>query len=146
MVTRLFPVVALLAGLPAAGCMGLGLPEPPIVTREVDPTSPAAQAVLRAEQAAFSAEYPKWSDVEPYPTDVRPPAEWNAAAREVIADHTALARWRAANPAELTDTEAFAQSQRDKIGLDPATLPPAPTPEQSAAYAAEQRRRAGSPQ
>lgn len=143
MVTRPFRVLALLAGLSAAGCVGI--PEPPIVGRAVDPTSPAAQAVLRAEQAAYTAEYPDWQDVQPYPTDVRPPSAWNTAARGVMADRAALQGWRAANPAELTDTEAFAQSGRAAIGFDPATLPPAPTPEQSAAYAAEQRRRAGSP-
>jgi hypothetical protein len=121
------------------------IPDPPILSRAVDPTSPAAQRVLRAAEEAQSASYPTFADLQPYPTDVRTPAEWNAAATGVMSDRDALAQWRRANPPELTDTEAFARSQRQAFGFDRDSLPPAPTPEESAAYARAQRERAAGP-
>jgi hypothetical protein len=129
------PVLACLA----ASCAQI--PDPPIVSRAVDPTSPAAQRVLRAAEEARDAPYPTFQDAPSYSTDVRAPAAWNAAVRDVKAAGTALDRWRAANPAELTDTEQFARTQRQAVG-DVSNLPTAPTPEESAEYARQQRQRA----
>ena len=138
MVSRMIRFVAPAAGLLAAACVEI--PDPPIVSRAVDPTSPAAQRVLRAAEEAKTAPYPRWTDVPTYPQDVRPLTAWNAAAEDVMGARDELGRWRQANPPELTDTEAFARSQREQV--DVGDLPPAPTPEESAAYAREQRARA----
>ena len=138
MVTRMIRLAAPLLGMLAAACVDL--PDPPIVSRAVDPTSPAAQQVLRAEAEARTRDYPTFADVQAYPTDVRSPAAFNSAAQEVITTREALQRWQQANPPELTNTEAFAAGQRAQI--DVSDLPPAPTPEESAAFAAAQRRAA----
>jgi hypothetical protein len=143
MVSRMIRYLAPAIGLLACACADI--PDPPIVSRAVDPTSPAAQRVLRAAEEARTAPYPTFADVEPYPTDVRSPAAWNQAAQGVINERESLERWRAANPAELTNTDAFAQAQRESFGFDPSTLPPAPTPAESDAYARAQRQRAAEP-
>ena len=145
MVSRMIRFIAPAAGLMAAGCIQLpdapDLPDLPIASRAVDPTSPAALRVLQAAEAARTAEFPSFQDIPAYPNDVRPPAAWNAAARDVMGARDSLQQWRRANPPELTNTEAFARSQRQAVG-DVSALPAAPTPEESAAYAREQRRRA----
>lgn len=140
MVSRMIRFLALAAGSLVAACAQI--PDPPLVSREVDPTSPAAQRVLRAAEEARTGPYPTFADLPPYPTDVRPLTAWNAAATDVLGARDAIESYKAANPPELTDTEAFARSQREAIGFDPRTLPPAPTPAESAAYAREQRERA----
>lgn len=131
---------AVAAGL-LSGC-ALPFPDPPVTSRGVDPTSPVADRILREDNAEVSPSYPRFSDIPAVPTDVRPPEAWNAAVGEVQAERAELDRWLDANPPELTDTEAFAERQRNAVGLDPLTLPAAPTPEESAAYARQQRERA----
>jgi len=136
MVSRMIRLLAPALGLMASAC--IQFPDPPVVSQAVDPTSPAAQTVLRAAEAAKSAEYPSFQDIPAYPRDVRSPAAWNASARDVIGAGNVVERWRKANPQELTDTEAFARAQRRELG-DLSDLPPAPTPEESAEYARRQR-------
>lgn len=136
---------AVVAGALLSGC-AIPFPDPPITTRAVDPTSPVANRILREDNAAVPPDYPRFSDIPSVPTDVRPQAAWNAAVAEVQAGRTELERWRAENPPELTDTEAFAARTRAAVGIDPSALPSAPTPEQSAEFARRQRdRAAGTP-
>lgn len=139
MVSRMIRFLAPAIGLLASGC--IQFPDPPIASQAVDPTSPAAQRILRAAEEARTAEYPSFQGVPTYPQDVRSPAAWNAAARDVMGAGDRVERWREANPQELTDTEAFARAQRQAVG-DLSTLPTAPTPAESAAYARQQRQRA----
>lgn len=137
------PLIALSLAALAGACAQL--PEPPIVSRAVDPTSPAAQRVLQAERVAAEGPYPTFQAIPPVPTDVRPLAAWNAATTELQGDRGRLEAWRAANPPELTDTEAWAATGRAQLGIDPKTLPPAPTPEETAAYVKSLQGRATPP-
>lgn len=138
MLTRAATILT--ASLTLAACVDI--PDPPLVSRSIDPTSPLSQRIRQADVAARDQPFPDLSTVQAVPTDVRPQAAWDAAAAEITGEGDVLVAWRAANPPELTDTEAFAARQRAGIGLDPRSLPPAPTPEESAAYAREQRQRA----
>ena len=138
MLKRILP--ACLLALPAAGCVAF--PDPPVVSRAVDPTSPVAQTILRADNAEVSPAFPRFSGIPAVPTDVRPPEAFNQAVAALQVTGAEMDRWRAANPPELTDTEAFAARARAEVGLDPAALPRAPTPEESAAFAREQAARA----
>jgi hypothetical protein len=138
MLTR--SVSVLLAAAALAGCADL--PEPPLVSRAVDATSPVSARVLEADAAARAQPYPDIAAIPSVPTDLRTEAEWRAAGGEIVGAGDQLQAWKAANPPELTDTEAWAAGQRASVGIDPSTLPPAPTPEESAAYARAQRERA----
>ena len=129
---------AVAGALLLSGC-AIPFPDPPVTSRTVDPTSPVANTILREDNAERARPYPTFQGIPNVPTDVRPPQAWNAAVREVQAGRTELEQWRAANPAELTNTEAFAARQRAAVGLDPTTLPRAPTPEESAAFARRQK-------
>ena len=93
---RLRRCVALCLGTAVlTGCASVN----PFATAPVDPQSPAAKAVLEAARADRA--YPKFSDIPPAPTDVRPPRAWAAAVGA---------------PA---NTEAFARDARER-----ATPPP----------------------
>lgn len=138
MLTRLAAFLGSAALL--AGCVDL--PDAPLLARDVTPGSPLADRVEAADAAARGAGYPDLASVPSVPSDVRGEAEYRTAAGELLTGREELEAWTAANPPELTDTERFAATARDGVGIDPATLPPAPTPEESAAYARAQQQRA----
>lgn len=125
------------------GCVPF--PDPPLTSRAVDPTSPVANTILRADNAERPPAFPTFRDIPAVPTDVPPVTHWNQAVRQLQGAGAELDAWKQANPQELTDTEVFAATARAELGLDPATLPPAPTPEESAAFAREQAGRATPP-
>lgn len=136
--TKVRSAAAVAGALSLSGC-ALPFPDPPVTSRSVDPTSPVANRILREDNAEVARSYPTFRDIPAVPTDIRPQAAWNAAVAEVQAGRTELEQWRAANPPELTNTEAFAARQRAAVGLDPSTLSRAPTPEESAEFARRQR-------
>lgn len=138
MLTRAVLFLSMAASL--AACVDL--PERALSSRAVDPTSPLGRSIREADAAAAVAAYPDIAAIPSIPADVRSEAEWRAAAGAVVAEGEGLESWRASNPPELTDPDAFAAATRAAVGLDAATLPPAPTPEESAAYARAQRERA----
>jgi hypothetical protein len=138
MLTR--TVLILCATAILAGCVDI--PDPPILSRAVDPTSPVSQRVRQVDVASRDLPYPDLNATPSVPGDARSQAAWNEAAATVVVERERLEQWRAANPPYLTDTEAFAAETRASVGLDLATLPAAPTPEESADYARRQRERA----
>lgn len=129
---------AVVGGLTLSGC-AIAFPDAPVTSRTVDPTSPVANRILREDNAEAAPSYPTFQDIPSVPTDIRPQSAWNAAVGEVTAGKRELEGWKAANPQELTDTEAFAARQRGAVGIDPRALPRAPTPEESAEFARRQR-------
>jgi hypothetical protein len=138
MLKRTFGLLTICAGL--GGCVPF--PDPPLTSRAVDPTSPVANTILRADNAERPPAYPTFRGIPAVPTDLRPADDWNKAVTALQGAGAELDEWKRANPAELTDTEQFAARTRAEVGLDPANLPPAPTPEESAAFAREQVQRA----
>lgn len=114
--------LALCAALCVGGCADLSratslAPDP------VDPTSAVAARVREASAADYPT--PRFRDIPPAPTDVRPPARWRAAVAEVNSAGAAVTAWVAANPPFLNDdTEAFAAGQRASIPASERGAPP----------------------
>jgi hypothetical protein len=116
--------LALCAGLGVAGCADLGRatglgPDP------IDVRSPVAAQVRAVDQADFA--YPRFRDVPPVPTDVRPPEAWRASVARSVQARDELTAWAAANPPMLTgaDTERFAEAQRATIPANERLAAPA---------------------
>jgi hypothetical protein len=132
-------VVARLLGVASVAALVCGCASP-IASAKVDPSSPVAADV--AKLATADRDYPKFSEIPPKPTDVRPARVYGERAQAVTAAGAKLdaatgpgawtlnattsfaARARADAGPELgapanTDTEAFANSVRKR-----ATPPP----------------------
>ncbi|HTI67405.1 MAG TPA: hypothetical protein VL460_07655 [Caulobacteraceae bacterium] len=111
----------------------------------VDATSPVAAQVRAAQHVATRT--PRFRDVPPVPTGVRPAAAFKAAVADTNTLGDRLGAYVAANPfatpASQAETEAFAASQRARIPADQvgATPDPAGTEE----YAARLRAQAAPP-
>lgn len=108
----------------------------------VDARSSAAEAVTAAGHARHP--YPDLRRL-PKPPPLTPPAAYAARAQEQRTARSGLQRWVAANPAEASDTEAYAGAQRGRV-LDPARE--APSDNQAArseAWAARLRQAAKPP-
>jgi hypothetical protein len=109
----------------------------------VDSRSTAAADVAAASKSP--GPYPRFSKVPPVPTDVRPTAGWRAA----VLDAAALKRQTevdvAAVPFTLTDTDAFAATERAKIPPEQTAPPAADAAQDSEAFAAAARARATPP-
>lgn len=118
-----------------AGCANVN----PFATAPVDPQSPAAQAVLEAARADRA--YPKFSDIPPAPTDVRPARAWAAAVADVEAARRDLYAETAPGTWTLSGTEAFATEARRTVTPPPVAGGPANTE----AFAREARERATPP-
>jgi hypothetical protein len=118
-------VAAAAAGL--AGCADLGRVTS-LSPAPVDASSPVAAEVRAASRAKTAL--PKFRDVPPVPSDVRPPAAFATAVADSVAARDRLETWVAANPPTLPtdpqETEAFAAAQRARI---PAGVKEAPPPE-----------------
>lgn len=114
----------------------------PFATASVDPNSPIAAEV--AAKAKANADYPSFSEIPAMPKDVRPPAAWGVAAREVAAAGEALERETAPNTWTLNaaDTERFAARARQDAGPESDARS---TSAASEAFAREIRERATPP-
>lgn len=100
------------AALSMSACAALpGLPD--MRTLPVDPASPVAADVERAER--ITGPVPSFASIPPKPTDMRPAAVYKAEVTDVVQDRRALSQWAAANPEMNTDTEGFAAAQRAKL-------------------------------
>lgn len=107
----------------------------------VDPSSPVAADVARAEQ--IKGAIPSFASVPQRPTDVRSPELYKVQVVEVVGDRRTLAGWEAAHPPMVENTEAFAQAQRAKLAGE---LPVAPEREaEIAAFAKKLKEAAGAP-
>ena len=107
------------ASLVLGGCADLAR-----VTRlrpdPVDPTSPVAGRVGEASRAKVAT--PRFRDVPPLPTGVRPASSFKTAVASSNKAGDDLAAWVAANPSGLPQdaaaSEAFAADQRARIPAD----------------------------
>lgn len=109
----------------------------------VDPQSKAAADVVAASRAPGA--YPKFSDVPPVPTDVRPVSGWRTAVLETSALKRTTEAQAAAADFTLSDTEAFAAGERAKIPPEESAAPTAQAGADSEAFAAKARARATPP-
>ena len=133
---RLRRCVALCLGTAVlTGCASVN----PFATAPVDPQSPAAKAVL--EVARADRAYPKFSDIPPAPTDVRPPRAWAAAVADVEAARANLYAETAPATWTLSETEAFAARALADVSPPPVAGAPANTE----AFARDARERATPP-
>lgn len=108
-----------------------------------DPASPVYKDVMYATQ--HPGAYPRFSDIPPAPTDVRPVTAWAVAVADIRHDKARLDDGITAMPPAATDTEAFAANARSQINV-PGAEPPAPAAaDESQAYADSLRKRATPP-
>lgn len=91
-----------------AGCAG------PIASAKVDPSSPVAGDV--AKLATADKDYPKFSEIPPKPTDVRPARVYGQRANEVEAAGAALDAATAPGTWTLDRTTSFAAKARQDAG------------------------------
>ena len=89
--------------------------------------------------------YPKFSDIPPIPSDVRPVSAWAVAVADIHQDKGRLNQDVAALPPVQTDTEAFAASARGQTKPPEVAAPPPDATEQTQAYAQSLRARATPP-
>ncbi len=108
----------------------------------IDPKSPIAAEATRV--AHTKAAFPKFSDIPPVPTDVRPPKAFGVAAAATVSTRDAIVRATEPNTWTLQGgdaTEAFAAQARTAAGPATAAADPAITE----AFARELRKRATPP-
>ena len=109
----------------------------------VDPASPVYKDVMYATQ--HPGPYPKFSDIPPIPTDVRPASQFAVAVAGVREDKASLDQGVAALPPAPNDTEAFAANARSAAQGPSVEAPSADTSDQTKAYAQSLRARATPP-
>ena len=132
-------VIAAAAG--AAGCVDLQKNNY-FLPGGVDQSSPVAGQIAEAQRAP--GPMPKFSDIPPAPTDVRPLSAWRAAVGETLADKRAIDADNSTYPYTLANTEAFAEAARTRIPAEEAAPPPDST-QAAEAYADALRSRANQP-
>ena len=130
----------------AASLAGCSLPSQVAGFRSpsVDPASPVYHDVMYATR--HPGPYPKFSDIPPIPTDVRPVSAWAQAMASIEQDKVQIDSAVASLPPAPTDTEAFAANARSQA-QPPAVADAAPPggADQSQAYAESLRQRATPP-
>ena len=115
----------------------------PFATGPVDSSSPVAGAVTAA--SSLSGGYPKFSEVPPVPTDVRPISAWRQAVIGAWALKVSTEAQAARIPFTLNNSLGWAAAERAKIPADQATPPAADNSAETEAYAAALRARATPP-
>lgn len=110
-----------LGAMMVVGCAGGS----PFAEAPVDPQSPAGAAILEAAQADRS--YPRFSDIPPAPTDMRPARAWAVAVKDVEAARSSLYAETAPETWTLSDTEAFAAQALSQVEPPPIAGAPANT-------------------
>ncbi len=108
----------------------------------MDARSQEAKDVL--EHSRHPGPYPKFADIPPVPTDVRPPEAWRAAVLDLKGRKAQLDADAAALPPPAQDTEAYAAETRPRLPSN-VDAPPPETPQQTEAYARALRERATPP-
>jgi hypothetical protein len=87
-----------------------------VASVKVDPNSAIAPEV--AKVAAAQKSYPKFSDIPPAPTDVRPPQQYGQRARDVVAAGAQLDAATAPSTWALSNTQGFTAQARRQVGPD----------------------------
>jgi hypothetical protein len=127
--------LALFAGFAMlSGCIST-----PFREAVVDPKSAVAADVERLTRG--EGKFPTFADIPTTPKDVRPPAQYGASARSLIAVGDDLIRATAPETWTLQATDAFAEKARRDAG--PEIEPPKPG--DAEAFARELRERATPP-
>jgi hypothetical protein len=135
-------VLALIAGVSLCGCTNLAknnyyLPS------GVDSNSPVAAQVTAAEHAP--GVYPRFSQIPPAPTDVRPLSAWRASVSDALAQKRQADAGGRNYPYTLGDTEAFARAAQARIPVSETAAPTADATKAAEDYAAKVRGRATTP-
>jgi hypothetical protein len=94
-----------------AGCAGFS-----VASVKVDPSSPVAPEV--AKVASAQKTYPKFSDIPPTPTDVRPARLYGQRAAQLENARAQLDAATAPNTWTLGNTQDFTASARTQAGPD----------------------------
>ena len=133
-----------LAGLRLFGCAAAcaltgACVSDPTQSARVDSTSPIAAEIARIDRTPTA--FPKFTDIPPVPTDLRPKRDYGVAARENELAVAQMERATAPNSWTLNETDRFAADTRAAVGPDIAPADPAAT----AAFAQDLRRRATPP-
>ncbi len=139
------PVLALVllsAAAGVGGCTNLAK-ENYFLPGGVDQTSAVAGQVAAAQQAP--GPFPRFSQIPPAPTDVRPLTAWRAAIGETLAEKRSVDANNSTYPYTLSNTQAFAEASRARIPPAEATPPAVDATQAAEAYAASQRERAKAP-
>ncbi len=108
--------IAVALSVTLAGCAQIRTTSDDIIaathaqTLPIDPASPVAADVARAEK--IEGPVPSFATVPPKPTDVRSADAYRSQVVDVVGDRRSLARWEAANPPGVNDTERYAEAQR----------------------------------
>jgi hypothetical protein len=102
----------------------------------IDQRSPVAAEVRDAQHE--QGPFPKFADIPPAPTDVRPLPAWRQVVGETLAEKRATDGEIRAHPFTLEGTEAFAASAQAKIPPEEA-VPPTDVTAEAEAYAASVR-------
>jgi hypothetical protein len=134
-------MLVLIAGASLSGCDTLAKNNY-FLPGGIDQQSAVAAQVRAAQQAP--GPYPKFSQIPPVPTDVRPISAWRASVTGALAEKREVDAAAAAYPYSLHDTQAFADAQHARI--PPAQAAPSTDATSAAdAYAASVRARATRP-
>ena len=96
---------------------------------------------VRSERTA----YPRFSDVPPQPGDLRTPAQWAQAVRQVEGRGARVAAWPRQNPAWLTDPEGDARRLQAQTRVAPEDMPRPDQRQLTEAFAEAQRQRSQPP-
>ena len=128
-----------LLGCAAACALTAGCVSDPGVNAKVDPRSPIAAELAKVDAARTS--FPKFTDIPPVPTDLRPKRAYGVAARETELAVADMERATAPDTWTLKESDRYAGDARAVIGPDLAPVDPAATE----AFAQAQRRRATPP-
>ena len=133
-------VVLALAG---AGLCGLSACQTP----QTAPTEPLPAEVARRLETVRGERtaYPRFSDVPPQPADLRTPAQWAQAVRQVEARGGQVAAWPRQNPAWLTDPVGDARRLQALTRVAPEDMPRPDQRQLTEAFAEAQRQRSEPP-
>jgi hypothetical protein len=134
--------LALVAGASLGGCINLAKNNY-FLPGGVDTRSPVAGQVQAAQHAP--GPMPKFTQIPPMPTDIRPMSAWRASVGEVKAQKRQVDAAARTYPFALHDTEAFAQAARSRIPPNQAAAPTDDATKAAEDYAASVRGRATPP-
>jgi hypothetical protein len=134
--------LALAAGCATSACAGVSKLD--FGSRAtVDPSSPLAAEVQAASRAKEA--YPRFADVPPAPTDVRPASAWSRNIYDTLQLRRQQSALAALYPQTLFGTDAWAKATRAEAVAPPTPREAAAVEAPTEAYAKSLRERATPP-
>ncbi len=134
-----FRAAARIVGAASTAALAAGCAAVHIAGVQVDPSSPVAPEVAKVAREAKT--YPKFSDIPPAPSDVRPARQYGQRANELKAERAQLDAATAPGTWALSNTQGFASRARNQAGPDYG----ASTTSQTESFANTIRKRATPP-